>query len=377
MIRKLASMKIKKDSLSMGDLKDQKMSVVSSRRKKILFLFMALILILTTYFLGRYEDSKKVEIARISVEAVTAGDIVTKEVVSPVKISKEEFERDGIMEVDTPNGKKRQQTIVLWKDIDSYKEHYFNYYMQKNTNFTMQCSSAEMQFKNPLLETMPLGNELYSLPIDASGININQLLPSTTLRVRIAQQVPSTLVPEVEEAMAQKTVYDGSSVIRSILLKHGVKSTASGTAQVVDGGGFTESAAGVASAIGGEVTMVTMSEIIFDEIVAVDMSNSSRESIYEIYMSLMTMPLEERVPYLKTQFENDVSGQFRNRVTPTTLELDLTSKEASNMHIYENEGYNVKYTIIKKDTTNNTLKEFMAINNQLLTQMKAAQGGTP
>lgn len=367
-------MRIKKDGMSLQELKEQKISATGVKQRKITFLILMLVVILGTYFFGRYQDNKKIEIVRIKAEAVTAGDVVTLDALQPVKITKEEFERDGIMDVTIDGTTKRMQSIVLWRDIDKYIDNYFNYYMQKNTNFTVTCSSEDMQFKNPLLETMPIGNELYSLPIDSSGININQLLPSTTLRVRIAQQVPIALVEEVQKALTEKTVYDGSSVIREILLKHGVTSTSNGTASVVEGGGFADTIVNEADK---ELatTMVTMSEVIFDEIIAVDMCNSAKESIYEIYMSLMTMSLESRIPYLKTQFENDVSGQFRSRVTPTTLELDLTQGEATNMHIYENEGYDVKYTIVKKDTTNNTLKEFMEINNQLLTQMQSAQGG--
>ena len=331
----------------------------NSSLPRILFTLFATILVVGLFIYNQFMNNKRIEVIRLT-KNVVSGDVVdVNTCFKKHDMLYTTYLEEGVRRVTDENGNSSmKQTYVLWSDRHKYQDWYFNSYIQEDTVFTTTSASEEMQYKNPLLESMPIGNEEYVLDINSEGIDTHQLYPGTNLRMRVAFQVPISLEAECREAIANKREYDGKSEILKLLTEKGFVTTESGTKDVVDDSGF-------ASTFETDSRTVTISEVIFDDIAAVDMLSTSGESIYEVYMSLLQMPLQERAPYLQTSFEDDLSGEFRARITPKSLVLNLTRDEANSLHEFEVMGYDTKWTIIKTATSSDMLKDFIEISDQI------------
>lgn len=363
--------KPKKDSFSVASLKAK-----DSATKRMMFLGAAMLVVILMFGYSKYISMKRVSVVKLA-STVIAGDVVDFDDAdgTSANIKKHDmlysaYLEEGLMDIPQADGTvKKEQGYVLWKDREDYKDWYFNSYQAKDTVFTKVSASKEMQYKNPLVENMPDGNEEYVLPVDSAGINMHQLFPGTTLRMRVSLEVPLSLQDECRRAVASKTVYDGTSVVLDILTKYGYSTSSSGADSLAEGAtpdeGFDASAVNP-----NDERKVFVSEVIFDRIEAVDMLSTSGESIFEVYMSLLKMPLDQRTPYLQTSFKEDKSGEFRARITPMSFVLNLTKGEASKLHEFESMNYETKWTIIKTATSSDMLKDFITINEQINTASK-------
>lgn len=334
--------------------------------KKILFLFIALFLVVLMFLYDVYASNKRITVARVG-KNVTAGDVV-KDTLTKYDMLYASFKEAGTVDIKLADGTiKKTNRIVAWKDIGKYQDYYYNSYHQAGSNFTVESSSDRLQYRNPLIESMPIGNEEYVLGINPSGIDIHQLFPGTILRMRVAFKVPLAIEAECRMAVASKSTYDGTSEVLKILSRKGyeVGSTGVESTEIVGPTEGFEGGASSTTAMSNDERTATVSEVIFDNISSIDMKSTSGESIYEVYMALLRMPLEKRVPYMETSFDDDKSGDFRARITPSSLVLSLTREEANALHEFETMRYDTKWTIIKTDTSSDMLKDFIEINEQL------------
>jgi len=114
-------------------------------------------------------------------------------------------------------------------------------------------------------------------------------------------------------------------------------------------------------------TSIPQVEIIFDDMICVDMLNSNGESLFDIYMALYKLPVGERLEYIETTIEEGNALSFQKRVTPTSLVFILDKDQATNMTKYENlENVSIKYTILPfTDDTGNLLSNFTEIADQM------------
>lgn len=347
--------KVKKEK----DLAELKSQDFAKRRA----IFIVIILIIMTIIFGysKYVSMKRVSVVKLA-HTVIAGDVVNVETdFKKHDMLYSAYLEEGMMNVNMPDGSTRKmQGYVLWKDREKFQDFYFNTYQAEDSVFTLNSSSKDMQYKNPLIESMPDGNEEYVMEIDSAGININQLYPGTELRVRVSFEVPISLEEECRRVVANKTVYDGSSAVLKLLHERGFSTSSSGVDNEIKAPSFGTSSD---FSLRDDSRTTVVSEVIFDKINAVDMISSSGESIYEVYMALLKMPVQERTPYLQTSFEEDVSGEFRDRITPQSVVLSLTRSEANHLHEFESMNLDTKWTIIKTATSSDMLKDFIEINN--------------
>lgn len=349
--------KPKKGKMDLSSIKAK-----DTNTKRMMFVGASMLILLVMFGYSQFVSMKRISVIKLK-ESVIAGDVV--DVATSFKkhdMLYSAYLEEGRMKVKQEDGTlKEEQGYILWKDRNKYQDWYFNTYQGEDTNFTINSASEEMQYKNPLIEGMPIGNEEYVLDIDSNGINMHQLFPGTTLRMRVAFEVPLSLQEECRVAVSNKSKYDGSSVVLDILNKYGYQTSAQGsTGDIIEGEGFS----GVETNAD-DTRTAYVSEVIFNEIQAVDMQSTSGESIFEVYMSLLKMPLEERIPYLQTSFSDDKSGEFRSRITPKSLVLSLKKDESNKLHEFEAMNYQTKWTIVKTATSSDMLKDFVQINEEI------------
>lgn len=359
----MARTKIKSEAKQIGTVQKRRES-----RGKILMLLVTTLIIVGVFVWDKWDSAQEVDVLQLATN-VTAGDMVEDSNLKTERVRKEQYMKDKVTIKDETGQDITVNSRVLATEKDKYLGQFYNYYQSENSSFTVASASKEMQYKNPLIEAMPEGNELYSLKIESEDLDINQLFPSTTLRMRISIEVPIAEYAECKRIAESKTTFDGSSSVLNYLLSKGYSVSGSGV-----GVGIANSTGEGDMGMGVEDSREqVVSEIILKDVIAVDMQSGSGESIYEVYMALMRMPVAERIPYLKTSFNDDVSSSFRGRVTPSKLDLDLTLEQATRMHEYEEMGYSVKYTIVKTDTSTDMLRNFTEINSQIVTQLNQAK----
>ena len=331
-----------------------------ARKKKVLFLSVVIMASILFLIIQTYMGSQVVQVVRMA-NHKGLGDMVLLTDFEPKQMSREEFEKGASQQMVTAGGSVStvKSDFILWADRGQYENYFYNYMVNAGQEFLTTTASKDLQFKNPMIEAMEYGQEIYQLPIQPEDIYLQMLYPQTTLKLRVSFEVPTYLMPEITKALDGKTVYDGTSVIQEILIEAGYE---------VSGTNIEEGEKQFINEM--DERTVKVSEIIFNELVAIDMISSSGESIYEIYLSLLNMPIEERIPYLSMSFENDISGQFRQRVTPTALVFDLSEEQATKMYNYEMNDYDIRYTIVKTETTTDMLQGFVEINQQLIEQLK-------
>lgn len=336
-----------------------------SRAKRVVFFVFVIMLGIAFICLQVYTSSQTVQIVKMNTHK-GLGDIVQLSDFAIKEISVSEYEAGTTQQITNDAGNKEvvKASYVLWSDRSVYENQFYNYLVNAGQELLTTTTSTDLQFKNPLIESMETGREIYQLPISADDVYLQMLYPQTTLRLRVAFEVPSYLVEDVQKAIDKKTIYDGSSVVQDVLINAGY--SMSGT-DITD-----DVFASIMPTT--DDRMVMMSEVIFEELVAVDMISASGESIYELYLALLNMPIEERVPYLTLSFSNDVSGEFRQRVTPVALVFDLSKSEAAKMFEYELNEYDIKYTIVKTENTTDMLQGFVEINQMLVDQLKQNSG---
>ena len=324
--------------------------------------FLTMVIVLSIFFLifQSVLNNQVVEVVRMATHK-GLGDMVLASDFSPKEMSRDEYEKGTSQQIIDGNGATVivQSEYVLWENRHQYVNNFYNYMVNVGQEFLTTTTSADLQFKNPMIEAMEYGKEIYQLPIQPEDIYLQMLYPQTTLKLRVAFEAPTYLMPEISKALDGKTVYDGTSVVQEILIEVGY---------VVSGSDIQEGENQFINDM--DERTIQVSEIIFNELVAIDMIASNGESIYEVYMELLSMPIEERIPYLSMSFENDVSGQFRQRVTPTALVFDLSEEQATKMYEYEMNEYDIRYTIVKTETTSDMLQGLVEVSQQLKEQLK-------
>ena len=117
---------------------------------------------------------------------------------------------------------------------------------------------------------------------------------------------------------------------------------------------------------------VPVVELVFSDLQAIDMINSSNQSIYELYMALLRLPLDQRTDYLNTRLQdNETANQFRSMVTPSRLVFLLTKEQADMLAQFENlPNADFKFTILlTEDENDNIVSSFIDISSQINTAL--------
>ncbi len=328
-----------------------------------LLVLMALIVFAMSY------SQKQIEVVRLK-QSVMTGDVITEDMLEKYPMLDKTYEELGTQQyVDDGGDNKSGNVYILWKDREELcLNKTVSNYVKDGSILTIRDVTDKQVSRNPWLEDIREDQEIYTMKFDASDVNARLLMPGTQIRARFVFPVEGQNLSDVRKDISDKAAEsgkDGIGVRESVLMGYG---KAQDPAQFDENG--NPITAPSQSAVAGEFAV---SEIVIPRITIADMRNADGESIFEIYSSLVKMPLAQRLEYLSTSIADpDTAMEFQERITPVDLTFIVDEKGASMLSEFENtEDAQLKYTIlpgIGEDTSDaaiQLMKQFGEISNQI------------
>ena len=340
----------------------------SAQTKMLGIMLGGLIVLLALVFFLTTQQQQQVEVVTLN-QAVMTGDVITEDMLVKYNMLKKTYEEMGVQSFTDEDGNKVQENVyILWKDREEKAINMtVSNYVKDGSVLTTRDLTTEQVSRNPWLEGIDPADEIYTMKFDADGVNSRLLMPGTRIRARLVYNVANEDLNAIRNEITgnEETTDDKESVVNSsILMGYGSKTQ---TPQVDENGNIISYGS---STLSGEVAVA---EIVIDNITIADMRNSDGESIFEIYSSLVKMPLAERMDYLTTSISDpETSTDFQNRLTPVDLTFIVDKESASMLAEFENtEGATLKYTILPgygEDISESALElvqQFGEVSNQI------------
>lgn len=333
---KIAKREAKRNAKISGDAAN--FNSGKAQAKKVM-VAIAYVLVIAALMFGAklFLDGQQEEVTVIRLKTdMLAGEVIRENNIEPYKMLKKSYDELGTVSYTSADGSSSiRQIIYRWEDKDKVIGKYIAIYTQGGQYLTLKNVTDKKIIRNPWLAEVGPTHEIYTLPISTEGINTRLLLPGSHLRVRVViQQKGNPSDPFANDTNVASPVIGENEFDKNALLAAG------GT--------------------------VPVSSVVFDDLVAVDMLNAKGESLFDIYMALSKLPIEQRAKYLETTIQGD-SNAFQQKVIPTALVLVLTKSQATAMAEFENmTGAKIKYTILPyKDENGNLLSSFTEIADQM------------
>lgn len=302
-------------------------------------------------------DSREelIQVIRIN-RNIQAGDPITDKDIVAYDIPKSTYESLGT--VGFPDGKGNtvnKQVLLLWSqakevyDQEKGVASYASTYLKSGSLLTSTDLTKEITVRNPWVAAIEPDEEIFTMSFEAGSVNTRLLFPGTRLRARLISDVPSDIADDIRQEISKAEQTKVDDIVRpSTVTKQHDK--------------FLEA----------EGEDVQVAEIVIDEVIITDMTNSAGESIYDLYMSLLKLPINSRAAYLKTSLgDNSVASSWASRVTPSTITFILDKESASRLAEFEKGSGYIKYTILPDDPANeeqaNLMTQFIELSNQINT----------
>lgn len=295
-----------------------------------------------------------------------AGSQLSLADVEECKIPKSVYDQLGTITYKDADGNSHSEQIYipyeqLGQIIDLNSEDdaqgfvissYMANYKKIGSILTTYDLTNQLEQQSPWLASMKDDEELFTMDLDVSSVDIRYLFPGSRLRARLVYDVPTDVVPTLRDQIAADEAAHKDDLVRDSTYQYN-----EGITQALE-----DSTARVS---------VPVSEIVIDNIVVNDMTNSDGESIYDLYMSLLKLPINQRVQYLQTTMgDNATALEWRARVTPTSVTFILDKESATRLTEYEKSGGEIKYTILKDDPNSEggqLMSQFIELSNQINT----------
>lgn len=301
---------------------------------------------------GREELVQVIRITR----NIQAGDPITDKDIKAYDIPKSTYESLGMVPLADEKGNvSNKQTLLLWKQAKEVYDQekgiasYASTYLKNGSLLTSTDLTKEITVRNPWVAAIKPDEEIFTMSFDAGSVNARLLFPGTRLRARLISEVPSDLVEDIRSEINTAENVPVKDIVRP--------STVTQQKDKFDDASGTN---------------VQVAEIVIDEVIITDMTNGSGESIYDLYMSLLKLPINVRADYLKTTLgDNSTAKSWASRVTPATITFILDKSSASRLAEFEKSSGTIKYTILPDDPENeeqaNLMTQFIELSNQINT----------
>lgn len=304
-------------------------------------------LIALAYFIVNRREAM-VSVIRLK-RAVTAGTTITQDLLEEYQMPKSTYDSLGSIVITDSNGNNKKQQIFLgWSQAPQVLGMFSSNYIGQGDILTAYDLTKDLTVRNPWVTAMKPDEEIFTMSFDASSVNSRMLYPGTRLRARLITSVPVSVSDEIRGLINKsENEADPPLVKNAVTTIHG---------DIIANAESSES--------------IQMSEIVIDEIIITDMTNGSGESIYDLYMSLLKLPISNRVAYLKTTLgSNETANTWASRVTPSTITFVLDKESASRLAEFEKTGGSIKYTILPDDPESedqaNLMSQFIELSNQI------------
>lgn len=316
------------------------------------------VLMVARLFLNAQQDT--VSVIRLKTDMLS-GDVLSASDIEEYSMLKKTYDTLGQATYMSDGKQVTTQTMLTWDKRDEVIGKYMTAYTQAGQILTSRHITDETTTRNPWLALATAGQEVYTMSFNASDVNTSLLYPGCHMRVRLvvtAQNDGSISAPINTSSSA-----DGETAASAADFIDNISSIAGNTegVNIINEGTVTKYSS--------EVPVV---ELVFSDLQAIDMINSANQSIYELYMALLRLPLDQRTDYLNTRLQdNETANQFRSMVTPSRLVFLLTKEQADMLAQFENlPNADFKFTILlTEDENDNIVSSFIDISSQINTAL--------
>lgn len=305
-----------------------------SKKLKNVFLILGIVGIFLLFRIQLISGEKKIEVVALKHDIKAGVELDKFKDLMRYEITRSDYE-SMCNQTDSDTGEKLSP-IVLASEVDKLQGRKMCNFTPAGTIMRRDMATTESVNANPWTKNIPTDKqyEIYTMEFDSEDVNTRLLVPGTSIRIRGVLSVEAQHVDEIRSRIIQKekNIYSGLSIINegeSVIREYAPSSSSNSNNYLAKD--------------------VPVAEIIYPKIRIVDMLNSSGESIYDIYMSLLGMSYNQRINMLKTSVTEKSSG-FMKRVVPQKLVLVVSSEDASQLAEFENlSGMKFKYTILPFD----------------------------
>lgn len=281
-------------------------STITNPQKKVTIKIIAVVLsVVAIVILGSWlmnadqEMQKVISVVRLK-KSLGVSEIITEDSIESYNMYLKEFNQYGTINV---NGEDKR-AIVLWDERDKIIGNYAAYYLREKTVVFWDSIITNREKRNPYLYKMD-NKELLRFEADA-GMFGEILIPGDIINVRATyQEIDFSLPPEELVLLSDRY----------------------------------------------EPPKVTVSDMLFNEVVVIDMLNGSGESIFDAFYDLMS----------KSQVEQEqivMSEDFRKKITPASFLFSLTAEEIEKYTLIK--AKNPTYTITILPRTDSVILEYLA-----------------
>ena len=305
-----------------------------SKKMKNVFLILGILGIFLLFRFQLIAGEKKVAVVAVKHDVKAGVEIDRDKDLVKYEISRSDYESMCNQKNDDTG--EKLSPVVLASEVDKLQGRKMCNYTPAGTIMRRDMSTQEGVTANPWTNNIPDDQqyEIYTMDFDSESVDTRLLVPGAKIRIRGILNVESQYADEIRSRITQKekNIYSGLSVINegeSVIREYAPNSSSNNNNSLVKD--------------------VPVAEIIYPTIRVVDMLNSSGESVYDIYMSLLGMSYNERMQMLQTSVTEKQSS-FMKRVIPQKLVLVVSSEDASDLAEFEEmSGMNFKYTILPYD----------------------------
>lgn len=282
---------LKTDKL--GAIGKQKMNKTS---RNFLILGILVIIVFAVNAWVIISNNQQVSIVTLD-KAVAQGGMITPDMFKEGKMSKKDYNSQGIIEVY--EGFKRR-AIVLWEDRETIKTAYAAHYIRGGTPLYWDALTSEQPKDYAYLYQMD--GELLRLEVDALHFG-NMLIPGDKLNVRVTYE-------ENDYTLLSDSEYN------ALIAKGSV-----------------------------QVGTVPVESMLFSNVTVLDMLNTEGDSIFDMYYKLLNYSTKE-------QKEMAASKEFKALTKPQTILLNVTAEEADAYMRIMKKNPSFMLTLLPRETGN-------------------------
>lgn len=282
--------------LTLSGNKVKKTSKVSRTFKIVATLVFAILVVVAMNFYASMNLKDTIEIVKLT-SAVPQDGVVAQANMYKDTMLRSEYEKQGVYTLS--DGTKRR-SIVLWEDKDRIKTAFASYYIRQDTPLYWDALSKETPKQYAYLYQMD--GELLKLKLDASEFG-KMLVPGDKVNVRVTYSEKDFTLPTEREFQLQQQT--------------GVQAQ----------------------------TSITKNELLFTDLVVLDLLNSKGESIFDIYYQLVSLPKAKQQEMVNTE-------DFQDKVKPSQILVNLTYEEANRYNEITGKSPSYMMTLLPRTSGN-------------------------
>lgn len=268
-----------------------------SNTMKVTFLLAVVVIIVVGLnFWSSYSLKQTVDIVKLNTSVPQDGRI-TQDMMYKDSMLKSEYEKQGVYEF--ADGTKKR-AIVLWSDRERITSAFASYYVRQDTPLYWDALARETPKEYAYLYEMD--GELLKIDIDANQFG-NMLVPGDKINVRVTYEETEYVLPSEKDFILQQQM------------------------------GITSD------------NKITRSEMLFNSVPVLDILNGDGESIFDIYYELLALPKVR-------QLEIAESEDFKTRVQPVEILLNVTPEEADRYMSISNKTPQYMMTLLPRSSGN-------------------------